>query len=495
MDQTLPEAARPALTHAEIRRVILGLLLGMLLAALDQTIVATAMPTIARELGQFDQISWIVTAYLLASTAVTPLYGKISDAQGRRVTFLVAIAVFIVGSVACALARTLPLLAAARFLQGLGGGGLISLAQIVVADVVAPRERGRYQVYIASTFVASSLAGPVLGGFLSEHLHWSAIFWINLPLGLVALLSADRALRRLPQIQRPQRLDLLGAALMALATSALLLALSWGGNRYPWASPPILGLFAASVTLWALFGFRVATARDPLIPLTILGNPVVRAATVSACFGMGTYIGLTIFVPLYLEAVYGLPASRTGLAVIPLMIGTVLGALGSGRAMANLTHYRRVPVAGLCVALAGTTLLAASPAGLPLVAVEAVLGLLSLGLGTLLPVATVSIQNAVDRHEVGTATAVANFFRALGGAFLVAAFGAIVAGGTGGAALDLEALHAGTLTGTEAAGLARVFGWVFAAASLGFALALVCLLAMRELPLRSGAPAAPAVAD
>lgn len=494
MDQPTSEAlARPALGHAEIGRILLGILLGMLLAALDQTIVATAMPTIAHEVGAFDQISWVVTAYLLASTAVTPLYGKISDAQGRRITFLVAIGVFVLGSVACALARTLPLLAAARFLQGLGGGGLISLAQIIMADLVAPRERGRYQVYFASVFTVSSLAGPVLGGFLAEYLHWSVIFWINLPLGLVAFLAADRTLRRLPQVHRPHRLDFVGAALMALATSALLLALSWGGTRQPWGSATVLGLFGASAALWALFGARVALAREPLIPLSILGNPVVRAATVAACFGMGTYIGLTIFMPLYFEAVHGLTASGAGLAVIPLMVGTTAGAMASGRAMASLTHYRRVPVVGLCVALAGTVLLAVAPAGLPLVAVEVVLAVLSCGLGTLLPVATVSIQNAADRHEIGTATAVANFFRALGGALLVAVFGAIVSGGTG-RALNFEALHGGGLAG-DAGALAGVFRWVFAAAAGGFALALACLLAMRELPLRSGAKAEAPVAD
>jgi EmrB/QacA subfamily drug resistance transporter len=496
LDQPLPEtAARPALSHVEIRRIILGIMLGMLLAALDQTIVAPALPTIGRELGGFDQISWIVTAYLLASTAATPLYGKISDAHGRRITFLAAIAIFVVGSVACALATSLPFLAAARFLQGLGGGGLMSLAQIVIADIVAPRERGRYQVYIASTFVASSLAGPVLGGFLAEHLHWSAIFWINLPLGLVALVSVDRTLRLLPQNHRRHSLDLVGAALMALATSSLLLALSWGGARHPWNSAPVLGLFAASALLWLAFAVRTVTAREPLIPLTVLRNGVVRSATLAACFGMGTYIGLSIFVPLYFEAVFGLPASQTGVAVIPLMVGTVIGSIASGRAMANLTHYKRVPLAGVSASVACAVLLALMPDRLPLAAVEVVLALLSVGLGTLFPVSTVSIQNAVDRHEIGTATAVANFFRALGGALLVAVFGAIIVGGSG-TALDLGALHGGGLGGADARALAPVFGWVFAAAALGFVGALGCLAAMRELPLRSGAASpASAVAD
>src|SRR3954469_22866979 len=206
--QTMPQQT---MTHAEIRTIIIGLMLAMLLAALDQTIIATALPTIGRELGDLEHLPWIVTAYLLASTAVTPLYGKFSDTHGRRITLLIGIATFLIGSVACALAPTMLILIVARGLQGLGGGGLISLAQTIIADVVAPKERGRYQVYIASVFMASSLLGPVLGGFIAEHLHWSVIFWINLPLGLVAFAIAFQSLKKLPRFERPHKLDLLGA--------------------------------------------------------------------------------------------------------------------------------------------------------------------------------------------------------------------------------------------------------------------------------------------
>lgn len=220
-------AAGPApLDHAAIRSIIIGIMLAMLLAALDQTIVATALPTIGRELGDVEHLPWVVSAYLLAATAVTPLYGKFSDIHGRRVTLLVSISVFIVGSVACAAAPTMLVLILARALQGLGGGGLISLAQTIIADVVQPKERGRYQGYIASVFVTSSVVGPVLGGVFAEHLHWSVIFWINLPLGLAAFWMTSGALRRLPRHERPHRLDVLGAVLMVAATVALMLALT-----------------------------------------------------------------------------------------------------------------------------------------------------------------------------------------------------------------------------------------------------------------------------
>lgn len=498
MDQatndTLRRSPGPALSQGEINTIIGGVMLAMLLAALDQTIIATALPTIGHELGDMQHLSWVVTVYLLTSTAVTPLYGKFSDSHGRRVTMLIGIVIFIIGSIACALAPSMLLLILARGLQGVGGGGLIALAQTIVADLVPPKERGRYQVYFASVFMTASLLGPVLGGFFAEHLHWSVIFWINLPLGLVALVIAFHGLKKLPRFDRPHRLDLLGAGLMVAATVSLLLALSWGGLRFPWASGPILGLMAASAVLWGLFAIRMRLAREPLIPPGVLHNPVVRMGTLSACFGMGTYIGLTIYLPVYFESVRGLSASLSGLALIPLMAGTVVGATVSGQSMAKVKHYKRLPIAGLVVAMAATGFLAMFATGLPLPAVEALLAVISVGLGTLLPVSTVAIQNAVAPHELGTATGTANFFRSLGGAFLVAIFGAILLGGAslGGAASheNLGALAGG-------ADLAPAFRWVFLAAVAGFGLAFAFLLAMEERPLRGSAikAAEAAVAD
>ncbi|SIQ84981.1 MDR family MFS transporter [Bosea sp. TND4EK4] len=497
MDQRVetPAPAAP-LTHADIRSILIGVMTAMFLAALDQTIVATAMPTIGRELGDVTHLPWIVTAYLLASTAVTPLYGKLADIHGRRIVMLSGIAVFIVGSVACAVAPSLWVLVVARFVQGMGGGGLIALAQTIVADMVPPKERGRYQVYFASVFMSSSLLGPVLGGVMAEKLHWSAIFWINIPLGFFAFWMANGALKRLPRHERPHKLDVLGALLMTAGTMSLLLALSWGGTAYPWRSWPIAALLCGTLALWSLFALRVRTTPEPLIPLDIMSNPVVRMGTVAAGFGMGTFIGLTIYLPLYFETVMGLSASNSGLGLLPLTCGTVLGATSSGRALTRLTHYKRVPMVGLFVAMCGAALLSIFSGQIPLVPFCILLAVVSLGLGTVLPVATVSIQNAVKPHQLGTATAVANFFRQIGGALIVALFGAIVLGGVGtgtGAMLSPEALRLGTV---DRATMVTLFHYVFGAATLGFALALFFLARMQELPLRGRATeAAHAVAE
>ncbi|MFL5205324.1 MAG: MDR family MFS transporter [Microvirga sp.] len=500
MDQSPNESVRgnpaPALSHAEIRTIILGVLLAMFLAALDQTIIATALPTIGRELGDLEHLPWIVTVYLLTSTAVTPLYGKFSDSYGRRGTMLIGIVIFIIGSIACALAPNMIVLILARGLQGIGGGGLIALAQTIIADIVAPRERGRYQVYFASVFMTSSLLGPVLGGFFAEHLHWSVIFWINLPLGLVAFAIAFQSLKKLPRFERPHKLDLLGALLLVAATVALLLALSWGGLRYPWTSLPILGLFAASLVLWGLFAVRMRLAPEPLIPPGVLHNPVVRMAVLAACFAMGTYIGLTIYLPVYFEAVRGLSASLSGLSLIPLMAGTVVGATLSGRTMAKVKHYKRLPTVGLLVAMAATGVLAMYGQSLSIVTVEIILAIISVGLGTVLPVTMVTTQNAVAPHQMGTATGTANFFRSLGGAFIVAIFGAIVLSGSGlSGAASFESLSA--VAARSGIDLADVFSHVFIAAIVGFGLSLAFLLALEERPLRGSAikAAEAAVAD
>lgn len=482
--QPHPVAEAAPLTHAEITGIILGLFLAMLLAALDQTIVATAMPTIGHELGDMQNLSWVATAYLLTSTIVTLLYGKLSDIHGRRIVLLVGIVIFSIGSVACALAPTMLALALARGLQGLGGGGLIVMAQTIIADMVPPRERGKYQVYIAGVFMTSSLAGPALGGFFAEHLSWTWIFWINLPLGLAAYLMTNDKLRRLPRHERPHALDWLGASLLVLATVALLLALSWGGVRYAWTSPAIWSLLGGSALLWAGFIVRLSRAPEPLIPLSVLANPVVTMGTLAACFGMGVFIGLSIYMPIYMEGVLGLSATQSGLALIPLMVGTVTGATISGRFMVKIVHYKRIPVIGLAFAVACALILTFAADRLPLAGVEILLAALSIGLGTLLPITTVCIQNAVSAHQLGTATASMNFFRSLGGALIVAAFGAIVlnAGGAAGHDGDLRGLP------PEArAGLSHAFGLIFAATAAGLAAALGFIAMMRELPLRGAA--------
>ncbi|MDB5512536.1 MAG: transporter [Enterovirga sp.] len=485
-----PEAEAPvALTQGDIRSIFVGIMLAMFLSALDQTIVATAMPTIGRELGDVQHLPWIVTSYLLASTAVTPLYGKLSDMHGRRGTLLIGIGVFVVGSIACALAPTMLALILARAVQGLGGGGLVALAQTIVADLVSPRERGRYQVYFGVVFATSSLAGPVLGGFFAQALHWSLIFWINLPLGALAFWLTNERLKKLPRHDRRHRLDVLGAGLMIGATVTTMLGLSWGGTRYAWLSLPMLALAGGATALWAAFLFRIRTASEPLIPLQVLADRVIGPATAASSLGMGTFIGLAVFVPIFFETALGFSATQSGLAVIPLMIGMVIGSTGSGRSMSNVVHYKRLPIAGLSLATLSVGLIAMLGARVPFWALEVLFFVASLGLGTLMPTATVSLQNASPLHHLGMATATMNFSRQLMGAMVVAIFGAILISGraTGTPVLSLETLAAGP--NPELAGS---FQWVFAAAALGLASALGFFIAMEERPLRDRARAAPA---
>ncbi len=347
-----PLASAGALSHAQIRMIMFGIVLAMLLAALDQTIVATALPTIGREVNDVRNLSWVISAYLVTSTAVTPLYGKLSDIHGRRSMLLLAIAVFLGGSVAAALSRNIFVLIAARAVQGLGGGGLISLAQTIVGDLIVPRERGKYQAYFASVFVTASVAGPVLGGFFAEYLHWSFIFWINLPLGLAAYAMTNRVLKLLPRHDRPHRVDAVGALLMVIATVALLLMLTWGGATYPWASAPIIGLAGLSLAAWVLFGIRLATAPEPFVPLSVLANPVVRDGVIATVFTVGAMIGLTVFIPLYFEAVFGLTAGQSGVGLIAFMGGTVVGATAAGRVMMYFARYKWAPVLGLAISTA-----------------------------------------------------------------------------------------------------------------------------------------------
>jgi EmrB/QacA subfamily drug resistance transporter len=484
MNAQSPAAPAPArLSHADIRVILIGVMLAMFLGALDQTIVATALPTIGRELGGVQALSWVVTAYLLTSVVVTPLYGKLSDVHGRRMMLLIAIAVFLVGSVACALARDIYVLIGARALQGLGGGALISLGQTIIGDVVAPAERGKYQAYFATVFMTSSIGGPVLGGLFAEYLHWSFIFWINLPLGLAAWLMTSSVLKRLPRHEQPHRIDVLGALLMLAATVSLLLALTLGGETFPWSSPQILGLLALSVVGWGLFGWRLASAAEPFIPLSVLGHQVVRYGVVSLFFAVGALVGLSVFIPLYFEAVLGLSAAASGTALVALMGGTVAGATLAGRVMARRPRYKWVSVTGLGLATVVTVLLAMFPTSLPFIGVEIVLAIIGLGLGTVFPITVTAIQNAVPLRQLGTTTGVLNFARSLGGAILLPAFSAVflaAASGTGGVSVQTVILE-GSAGGQD---FGVVFSGVFYAAAAALFIAFAFQARMKELPLR-----------
>ena len=472
-------ATSTGLDHATIRAIVAGIMLAMFLSALEQTIVAPALPAIGKSLGGIDDLSWVVTAYLLAATATTPLFGKLSDIYGRRALLLIAIVIFVTGSVACALAPTIWVLILSRALQGIGGGGLLPIAQTIIADLLSPRERPIVQGRTSIMFMSASILGPVLGGLLTDHLHWSFIFWINLPLGIIALVMTERALRRLPRNHRPHELDVIGAALMVGAALALMLALAWGGTHYPWNSWRIVTLLGSSAALWALFAIRLLTAHEPFIPLAILHGRVTSTITIAAFFSIGTIIGVTIYMPLYCQAVLGVSASLSGLALISYMGGATIGSLVSTRLIVRIKHYMRVPIAGLLVAVATLCVLAHDPAGHSLTELVVILLVLGLGLGPMYPVSTIVMQNGVKPHQLGTATGTLNFFRTLGGAMVVAVFSAIILGGIGDGStvMTLE-----TIT-THHGDLAPAFHWVFLAAAACLAVSCVALLAIEERPL------------
>jgi EmrB/QacA subfamily drug resistance transporter len=482
-----PAVPHSSLTKTDVRKIFYGLTLGMFLSALNQTIVVTALPTIGREFGDFENLSWVIIAYLLSSTVVSPLYGKLSDIHGRRAMMLLAIGFFLVGSVISAAAPNMALLIAGRTLQGIGGGGIVPLTQTTIADMVTPRERGHYQAYIGTSWIVAGLTGPALGGAIAEHLHWSVIFWLNVPFGILAALLAYHAMKRLPRHAWPHQLDIVGAALMIAAATSLLLALTSGGTRVPWLSSTIFALVATSLALSAAFVWWLRLAPEPFLPLTVLGNPVMRAGTAATSWMLGAVLGLTVYMPLYFQLAHGLSATQAGLALIPIVVMTTPGSMLSGRSMMYLNHYKVTAIGGAIFAIASVTVLAIWPA-MPLYGVIVALTLIGFGAGTVYPVATVSIQNAVPAHQVGTATGAMNFFRALASTLAVAVMGAILfsaLGATPERSTGVELL----VESASAAGIdiAMVFRFVFLAADAFVLAAFIAVLLMEERPLRGPA--------
>ncbi len=484
-----PLAPRAPLTQGEVRTILMSLLLTMFLAALDQTIVATALPTIGRQFHDVTNLSWVITAYLLASTAVAPVFGTLSDIYGRRATIVTALSLFIAGSVLCAVAPNMVTLIVARGLQGLGGGGILPIVQTVISDVVTPRERGQYQAYFSGVWVTAGIGGPILGGLFAEHLHWSMIFWINLPLGLASLALLLPKMAKIPVFHRRRKVDWLGGVLLMASAVGVMLVLTWGGNRFAWLSPTILAMTGAAAVLAFTFVWHALRTSEPFLPLPLMAGPVVPYAMAAGGCAMGAMVGLTVHMPLYYEVVYRLGASDAGLALIPIAAVSVGGAAVAGRAMARTKHYKRVAIIGTgCSALTACVLMIATP--MPLWPLLALLSVFALGLGTAFPVSVVSIQNAVARAQIGTATGAMNFFRALMASFTVAAFTAILLMALG-ADISLSGEHRGAVNAIAAADMVAAFRYVFAAAAVLMAVAALCMALMEERPLAG--PAKPAM--
>jgi EmrB/QacA subfamily drug resistance transporter len=426
MTSTVAPAATGRLSHRQILVVLSGLMLGMLLAALDQTIVATALPTIVSELGGINHLSWVVTAYLLASTSSTPLYGKISDLFGRKGVFQTAIVVFLAGSALSGLAQNMGQLIAFRALQGLGAGGLIALAMAIIGDVVSPRDRGRYQGYMGAVFAFASVAGPLLGGFFVDHLTWRWVFYINLPVGAVAL-AVTSVVLDLPFQRVRHAVDYLGAGLLVTSVTSILLVTVWGGGQYAWDSPEIIGLALLGVALLGAFVARERRAPEPILPLRLFRDPVFSVGTSLLFFQGVVMFGAIVFLPLYLQVVKGASATTSGLLLIPLMAGVVTSSISSGRLITRTGRYRLFPIVGTAMSMLGLLLFSRLDAASGRLEASACMVVLGLGLGMTMQVPILAIQNSVERRHLGTATSMANFARSMGGSFGVAIFGAVLA--------------------------------------------------------------------
>ena len=399
------------------RSTFAGLLLAMLLASLDQTIVATALPTIVRDLGGLDQLSWVVTAYLLGATVSMPLWGRASDLYGRKNLFMAAIVVFLTGSALSGAASTLGQLVAFRTLQGLGAGGLMTLAMAIVGDIVAPRERGRYQGYIQLVFVVASVAGPLLGGLFADHASWRWVFYVNLPIGAACLTLVATALH-LPVERKPVKLDYLGATLLAGALACLLLATT--RDAYP--------LYAAFAVLLGAFVVQERRAKEPVLPLRLFAEPVFNIVSAALFLTTLSFFTVIVFVPVFLQTVTGVSATESGVILLALLITGTLSTIVSGRAISKTGRYKRFPLLGLAIMALGLVGLSTLDAGTSTATIAALLAFFGLGFGLVSQVLTVAIQNAVDRRDLGIATASANLFRSLGGAIGTATFGAMYTG-------------------------------------------------------------------
>jgi len=453
-----------------------GLLLAMLLASLDQTIVATALPTIVSDLGGLDQLSWVVTAYLLGATVSMPLWGRASDLFGRKRLFQAAIVVFLAGSALSGAAAGLGELIAFRALQGLGAGGLMTLAMAIVGDIVAPRERGRYQGYIQMVFVVASVAGPLLGGVLVDGASWRWVFYVNLPIGAIALTLIATALD-LPAQRAEARIDWAGAALLAAALSSLLLVTTWGGREYAWDSAEIIALAAAVPLLGAAFVARERRAAEPILPLRLFGDRVF--VIVSAVLFLTTlaFFSVIVFAPIFFQAVTGASATGSGMLLLPLLLAATASTTLSGRVISRTGRYKVFPIAGLALMTAGLLALSRIGAGTSQATAALLLVVFGLGFGMVSQVLTIALQNAVERHDLGIATASANLVRALGGSIGVALFGALFAGGLGETA------------GLDPQATADALHTVFLVAAPFAAAGLLVVLLMHEVPLRGAAPA------
>jgi EmrB/QacA subfamily drug resistance transporter len=481
-----------------------AMMLATLLAALDQTIVATALPRIASDLHGFADLSWVVTAYLVTTTVTVPLYGKLSDLYGRRRLFVFAISIFVAGSALCAVAQSIGQLIALRALQGIGAGGLLPLSQAAIADLFSPRERGRYQAFIGSMWAMAAVAGPLLGGTLTDQASWRWIFLINLPLGALALVAVLRTMPVAFQ-QRRHEIDYAGAVALTIAVTSALLVSSWGGVSYAWDSPEVLGVGALAAVGLAAFLQIERRAREPLLPLDLFRHPIFAVTSTASLIIGALLFALTIYVPVFVQGVLGQSATDSGVVLIPLTLAWAGSSFVAGQLVSRTGRYRVFPIVGTTLVLVGMLVLAQIDVGTSRATIAAALVVTGLGMGVTWPIYVVATQNAVEPAQLGVATATMQFFRSMGGSLAVAALGALLTGrladelpahvGSAAAArVDTDQLiqggarvpgplHDGIARSLDAA-LHPVFLTLVPLAAAGIALAL----GLKERPLRRRVP-------
>jgi EmrB/QacA subfamily drug resistance transporter len=462
-----------------------GLMIALLLAALDQTIVATALPKVVSELGGITQYSWVFTAYMLGSTVTVPLYGKLGDAHGRKPLFIVAITIFLVGSALCGTAQNMVQLVVFRAIQGVGAGGLFPLTLAMIGMIVPPRDRGRYQGLIGSVFAAASIAGPLIGGFIVDNTSWRWIFYVNLPVGGLALAVILITMPKRPYKQE-HSIDWLGAAILALGTTALLLGLVWGGRDYPWGSAPVVGALTAAVVLLATFALVERRVPEPILPFDLLRNPTVASSVACMALVGAAMFGTISFVPLFVQGVIGTSATSSGVVLTPLMLGAVVTSFVSGQIVSRTGRYRPNTLVGPILLGAGELLLWRMSVNTTNAEAARNMVLAGIGLGAMMQIFVLSVQNSVSRSQMGTATALTQFSRSIGATLGVTLMGVIVNQRLPASVRSQGAvIHRLPRAGRAALANALHPAFLLAAVLCGLVL-LVSLLWVREVPLRAG---------